>query len=307
MQLTKSSSAQVSYRHIAASMHRYPPLYLGLFHQQENRDDGEKDDAEHLEIVEEGKHGGLPLHNAVDHALSPVYGARTGRPSSHEAASKVDERFVIGGAEEIYVLHEMSGVELRAALEHGGDRGDAHAGSDVASQIDDAGAHVGLFSRHRSKRGDVDGDEQEGQAESLHHPSKHGVAEIEPQAPASHHEKRGCGYGAAEGDEVARVHARYKVADEGHGEHDERPAGRKREPCQLRRVSHEFLKHQGNQHGAGVQNESQEEHGDRSNREIPVFQHTEIHHRILRAELPQNTGNHTDDHEQQEKLDETGR
>src|SRR6266851_3134838 len=60
-------------------------------------------------------------------------------------------------------------MRLRAPLQHCCDRGDPHAGADIARQIDDAGTHVRFFPRHVRERGDVDGNKQECQAKPLQH------------------------------------------------------------------------------------------------------------------------------------------
>ena len=59
------------------------------------------------------------------------------RESSHHVAVGV----VVG----IHMLPELGHVHLRAAFEQRGDGSYADAGADVPREIDDAGAHVGLF------------------------------------------------------------------------------------------------------------------------------------------------------------------
>src|SRR5258705_131981 len=71
-------------------------------------------------------------------------------------------------------------MQLGSPLEKSGNRGDAHAGADVARQINDARAHVGFFARDVGERRHVDRDEEECQPEGLQHAPEHGMFEIKP-------------------------------------------------------------------------------------------------------------------------------
>src|SRR5271166_3556772 len=111
-------------------------------------------------------------------------------------------------------------MELGSPLEQGGDGGDTHAGADVAGQIDDAGAHVGLIAGNVGERGDIDGNEKKGQAKGLQHAAEHGVLEIERKIPAGHDEESGGGNGTAKGNQVASVHFRDEKSYDRHAQHN---------------------------------------------------------------------------------------
>ena len=50
-----------------------PTTHLWSPHKKEDRDDGEKDDAQKLVVIEEGQHGGLAFDDAEKHAVRPRY------------------------------------------------------------------------------------------------------------------------------------------------------------------------------------------------------------------------------------------
>jgi hypothetical protein len=53
-----------------SSVDRYtPPTHLWTLQKKEDRNDGEKNDAQEFEVIEEGEHGRLALDHVEEHAV----------------------------------------------------------------------------------------------------------------------------------------------------------------------------------------------------------------------------------------------
>src|SRR5580692_12312247 len=164
------------------------PVAFGPLQSQHDRNHQEKDDPQHFEIVEKGQHGCLLLDDAIDHSVSTASGIGGAGAAGNKNGGETGQVVTKGGVHIVDVVHELRHMELGAALEHGGNRGDADAGTDVASKVDDAGAHVCFFLGHKGKGGDVDRDEEKRQTEALQHAAVDGVFVVEIQVPTSHDE-----------------------------------------------------------------------------------------------------------------------
>lgn len=96
-------------------------------------------------------------------------------------------------------------VELGSAGQHGGGDGDAGAAADVADQVHEARRVAGLLRRDVLEGKHVDGNEEEREAEALHHPRHHGGLEIDLEAEAGYLDKAQAAEEEAHRDEPAGI------------------------------------------------------------------------------------------------------
>ena len=130
------------------------------------------------------------------------------------------------------------------------------------------------------------------------------VAKSSCEREARHRHQSQRGHGYAEYHQPARLVFAQQQSHHGHGDADNNPARRKHQPAEHRRVTQQRLQEQRQQRGAAIEHEAEHQHGERGQREVALFEHVEIDHRLLLSQFPEHHAHQAHRRQDGERHDE---
>ena len=213
---------------------------------------------------------------------------------------------VIGAVAGGGVLDEEGLVALGETGEQGGDDGDADRAADVAGEGAEAGDLVVFVLRDAGVAERVDGDEEEGEADSDAGAPTDGGPEGDLGVDVGHAPESPGGDDEADGDEDAGVEFGCERTGDGEEEHEDEAAGGDGHAGLAGGVAHDFLQELGDEDGGGVEGDSDHEHDELGHGEVAVFEEAEVDDGVVNGELAPEEEGEGNDHGDAGVDDEAG-
>src|SRR3974390_2397142 len=276
----------------------------GLLEQEGHRDQAGYDHGRPPEGVDVGKQGGLLLDESHDLTIGLVHGGhRAGAGLGHVGGAAVHQlvELRIGGRS---VGDEVGLVDLALAGQERRQHGNAHAATEVADEVANAGDLVAHVPGDSDVAEDADRDEDESQAGHLVTAPKDHGPEIDGEAEVGDVVERDRGHGEAAGNHVAGIDFGGQQAGDGEEEDQHEARGRQDFTGLLRGVAHHGLQEERYQNGGAKQGSAEDEVEEHGGGEIAVLEQLQFENGVRMAPLVKDEGDqgHEGDHREYEDV-----